>query len=272
MGQTRLRRPPAPADAERARSVAARGGEAALVGTGGPAPVVPLVHHVHADGSAVVLLPDESPVLEAIRTSDRGEIPVMLELTDRAPVELREPVRALLWISGWLRIPDATSARRAAMQVADVAPHPRLLDLGHGATLVKLTPSSAVLADAEGTAALAPVDLAAARPDPFCRMENHWLSHLEEAHPEVFDALARHVPAPLRSTMGARVRPLGVDRCGLRLRVETPEGDHDVRLAWPQEATTAEELRVQLGLLVGCPFRQVGGDAHDRVDEAVDEA
>ncbi|WP_181783928.1 DUF2470 domain-containing protein, partial [Pseudonocardia pini] len=117
-------------------------------------------------------------------------------------------------------------------------------------------------------AALAPVDLAAAQPDPFCRIEDHWLSHLEDAHPEVFDALARHLPAPLRHTLGARVRPLGVDRCGLRLRVETTDGDHDVRLAWQEEARTADELRTQLGLLVGCPFRQVGGTAHEAVDQA----
>lgn len=268
MGQTRLRRPPAPSDAERARSVATRGGEAALVGTGAPEPVVPLVHHLHADGSAVILLPDDSPVLDAIRESERGELPVMLEISDRAPVALREPIRALLWVSGWLRIPDAGTAKRAAMQVADAAPHPALLDLGHGATLVKLSPSSAVLADAEGTAALAPVELAAARPDPFCRIEDHWLSHLEDSHPEVFDALARHLPTPLRHTLGARVRPLGVDRCGLRLRVETAEGDHDVRLAWQEEARTAEELRVQLGLLVGCPFRQVAESAAESAGSA----
>ena len=120
-----------------------------------------------------------------------------------------------------------------ALQVADVRPHDRLLELGHGATLVRLDPGSAVLSDAEGSAALAPVDLAAARPDPFCRVEEHWLAHLEEAHPEVFVALARHLPAALRDCRSARVRPLGVDRCGLRLRVETPQRDHDVRLALP---------------------------------------
>lgn len=261
MGSARLRRPPAPADAERARSVAARGGHAALVGTGTSGPVVPLMHHVHADGSAVLLLPDDCPLLARIAAAARGEIAVMLEISDRAPVDLREPVRALLWITGWLRRLTPHAARCAALHIADTAPDPRLLDLGHGATLVKLSPSSAVLADAEGTSSLAPVDLAAARPDPFCRLEDRWLSHLEEAHPEVFTSLSRHLPPPLRGCQGARVRPLGVDRCGLRLRVETPEGDHDVRLAWRQEATTIDELRVQLGLLVGCPFRAVADTA-----------
>ena len=251
MGTTRLRRPPVPAGAERARSLALRGGTASLVGTGCPAQVTPLVHHVRADGSAVLLLADDEPLLERVRS---GQPAVMLELADRAPVDLREPVRGLLWITGWLWLPEPRAARRMALQVADVRPHEALLELGHGATLVRLDPGSAVLADGDGSVALSPVDLAAARPDPFCRMEDHWLRHLEESHPEVMIALARHLPPMLARCRGARVRPLGVDRCGLRLRVETPERDHDVRLAFEREVTTPEELRDEMNKLVGCPF------------------
>jgi len=218
-----------------------------LVGTGS-APVTPLVHHVRADGSAVLLLDDDDPLLERVRG---GQTAVMLELADRAPVDLREPVRGLLWITGWLWVPERRAARRMALQVADIHPNERLLELGHGATLVRLDPGSAVLADGDGCGALTPVDLAAARPDPFCRMENHWLSHLEEAHPEVLIALARHLPPELGHCQGARVRPLGVDRCGLRLRVETPQRDHDVRLSFPGGASTPEELREQIEMLVG---------------------
>jgi hypothetical protein len=210
--------------------------------------VTPLVHHVRADGSAVLLLPDHEPLLDRVRA---GEPAVMLELADRAPVDLREPVRGLLWITGWLWLPDPLAARRMALQVADVRPHERLLELGHGATLVRLGPGSAVLADGDGSAALSPVDLAAAQPDPFCRMEDHWLGHLEEAHPEVLFALARHLPAELARCRGARVRPLGVDRHGLRLRVEAPERDHDVRLAFAKAVETPEELREQMNGLVG---------------------
>lgn len=263
MGTTRLRRPPAPTDAERARSIAVRGGTASLVGTGAP-PAVPLVHQVRADGSAVLLLADDEPVLDRIRDSAGGEFAAMLELADRAPVDLREPVRALLWITGRLRIPTAEDARRVALQVAHELPHPELLGLGHGATLVRMDPTSAVLSDAEGSAALTPVEIAAARPDPFCRYEQHWLAHLEHAHGAVFTALARHLPPTLRDRAGARVRPLGVDRCGLRLRVETPERDHDVRLAWQNPITTMEELRDQLTLLVGCPLRGTAAAAPDR--------
>ena len=253
MGSTQLRRPPAPTDAERARSLALRGGTASLVGTGCPEPVSPLAHHVRADGSAILLLADDEPLLERVR-ADRQPA-VMLELTDRAPVDLREPVRGLLWITGWLWLPNPQAARRMALQVADDRPQERLLDLGHGATLVRLDPGSAVLSDGDGSAALSPIDLAAARPDPFCRMEDQWLRHLEDAHPEVFLALVRHLPVRLSRCRGARVRPLGVDRCGIRLRVETPDRDHDVRLAFEGAVSTPEELREQLNKLVSCPFR-----------------
>ena len=261
MGSTRTRRPPAPTAAERARSMAVRGGTARLVGTGFPQ-AAPLVHHVRADGSAVLLFDDAEPVLEAVRTAPGGDYPAMLEVTDHAPVDLREPVRGLLWITGRLWIPDPETARRVAIQVADVRPDHELLRLGHGATLVRLDPGSAVISDAEGSAALAPVDLAAAEPDPFSRYEQYWLAHLEQAHPDVLGALVRHLPPHLRDARGARVRPLGVDRCGIRLRVEYGGGDHDVRIAWRGSATTVEELRVQMGLLVGCPAR--GAAAVDR--------
>lgn len=232
--------PFAPNHAERARSVAARGGQAAIVGTGVP-PSRPLVHHVWADGSAALLLPDTDPLLRHV--GDDG-CAVMLEIADPAPVDLREPVRALLWITGVLAHP--ADARRMAAAVAEVRPDPGLLDLGHGATLVRLQPGSVVVSDGDGTAALRPAALAAARPDPFCLAESRFLAHLEETHPEVLRALTSWLPAGLRD---GRVRPLGADRYGLRLRVETAVtptgrgGDHDVRLAWESEARTAADLR-----------------------------
>ena len=65
MGPTRLRRPPAPSAAERARSLVARGGTASLLGARSPA-TRPVVHHVWANGSAVLLVDDDDPVLEEV--------------------------------------------------------------------------------------------------------------------------------------------------------------------------------------------------------------
>jgi Protein of unknown function (DUF2470) len=265
-------RPPVPTHAERGRAIALRGGQAALVGTAvssdASPPSRPLVHHVWADGSAALLLPDADPLLRHV--GDDG-CAVMLEIADPAPVALREPVRALLWITGVLAHP--ADARRLAAAVADVRPDPALLDLGHGATLVRLQPGSVVVSDGDGTAALRPAVLAAARPDPFCLTESRWLAHLEEVHPEVLGALARWLPPALRD---GRVRPLGADRFGLRLRVENGRdddvhtgdrgdsggggedrggGDHDVRLAWEREARTPGDLRAGLAALARGPLR-----------------
>lgn len=258
MGSTRLRRPLAPNNAERARSIATRGGQAAVVGLDDTQRIVPLLHHVHADGTATLLLPSDHALLDAVRQGPRSGLPAMLELTDTAPVDLREPVRALLWISGWLVAPGPTYARRLALDIASERPRPGLLDLGHGATMLWLRPGSAVIADTEGTGPLAPADLQAADPDPFCLMEDGWLSHLEDAHPDVFTSLARHLPEPLRTKPGCRIRPLGVDRLGIRLRVEAQDGDHDVRLGFESPADDPEQLRAQVGLLIGCPFRSAG--------------
>src|ERR1700709_1870710 len=98
VGSTRTRQPPTPTAAERARSMAMRGGTAGLGGTGFPQ-AAPLAHHVRADGSAVLLFDDAEPVLDAIRAAPGGDFAVMLELSDHAPVDLREPVRGLLWIT-----------------------------------------------------------------------------------------------------------------------------------------------------------------------------
>ena len=65
MGPTRLRRPPAPSAAERARSLVARGGTASLLGVRSPV-TRPVVHHVWANGSAVLLVADDDPVIEEV--------------------------------------------------------------------------------------------------------------------------------------------------------------------------------------------------------------
>lgn len=221
----------------------------------GVRPVRPLVHHVWADGSAALLLPDDEPLLTQLpplSLDAEPGCPVMLEVSDPAPVDLREPVRGLLWITGVLSRP--ADPRRLACVVALSRPHPALLDLGHGATLVRLQPGSAVISDGDGAAALMPVDLAAARPDPFHHYELGWLPHLERHHPNLLAALCRHLPPALRD---GRVRPLGVDRCGLRLRVETAAIDHDVRLAWPREVRTPRDLGLAVAALAGCPARAV---------------
>jgi hypothetical protein len=248
-------RPPTPSPGERARTVAARGPATLLP----PMPtlppsevatdrVAPLLHHVHADGAVSVLLPDDHELPASLRD---GELTAMVEVVDMAPVPLRESVRGLLWITGALSALPLPEARAVALGIAVERPDPRLLDLGHGATLLRLTPVSMVIADAEGTHPLTPATFAAAIPDPFCHQEAGWLRHLEVSHTEVVHTLRRHLPQRLQ---GGHLRPLGLDRYGLRLRVEGIEGDHDIRLAFSRPIATLDELSEELRRLVGCPF------------------
>ncbi|MFT7835408.1 DUF2470 domain-containing protein [Saccharothrix sp. BKS2] len=243
------RRPPAPHPAERARTIAARGGRAALLPSDGTENrVTPVLHHVHPRGDATVLLPDGHPLVEAAR---RAETTAVLEVADHAPVPLREPVRGLLWITGWLRTLDPREAREAGLEVAEDRPDPRLLDVGHGVSVLRLTPASLVVADAESTTSLRLDLFAQAEPDPFATHEDHWLRHLELSHRDVVGLLAQHLPEHLR---GGHVRPLGLDRFGLRLRVEMSDEDHDVRIAFSRSVGTSQELAVELRRLMGCPF------------------
>jgi hypothetical protein len=253
------RRPPVPSPAERARTIAARGGRAVLLlrsEQGGPERIEPRLHHVRADGAVSVLFDADHPLLSAVAALPPGEFAAMVEVADRASVPLREPVRGLLWITGWLRLLDPAAEREAALAAAEDHPDARLLDVGHGLRVLRLDPVSLVIADGEGTESLLPAEFGAAGPDPFCRYEDHWLRHLEVAHTDVVGMLTRLVPEDLR---GGHVRPLGLDRLGLRLRIETAAGDHDVRLAFSEPVATPAELAVQLRRLVGCPFLAAQG-------------
>lgn len=243
------RRPPCPEAADRARTIATRGGRATLLRSASEDTerVEPHLHHVHPSGTVTVLLADDHPMV----ADARSELAAMVELADRAPVALREPVRGLLWITGWLRVLRGEAARSAVLAVADARPDSRLLDVGHGMTALSLEPVSMVLADGEGTCSLRPAEFGSATPDPFCRHEDHWLRHLELAHRDVVGMLTRLLPEQLR---GGHVRPLGLDQFGLRLRVEMADADHDVRLAFSGPVRTPGELGVELRRMVGCPF------------------
>ncbi|HEX7662269.1 MAG TPA: DUF2470 domain-containing protein [Pseudonocardiaceae bacterium] len=267
------RKPPIPPSAERAKTIACRGGRATVMlraggrdarrdngcdrgcdkgwADGAGERVEPHMHHVHSDGAVTMLLADWHPLVAETARAERTERPTMIELADRAPVRLREPVRGLLWITGWLRVLDGVRARREVLSIAEENPDCRLLDAGHGMTVLRLNPASLVLADSEGSQSLRPAEFAAARPDPFCLYEDQWLRHLEIAHRDVVGLLTRLLPAKLR---GGNVRPLGLDRFGLRLRVELPDADHDVRLPFTKPAATTEDVGVELRRMVGCPF------------------
>ena len=141
-------------------------------------------------------------------------VPAVLEMTDYAPLPLREPVRSLVWIRGRVQPVPQTVIPDLLDLIAAADPNPALLQVNtiDGAdsdtrlTLVRLEVESVVVADSTGAEAVGVGPLLQAQPDPFCVMESCWLQHLEVAHRDVIDRLADRLPTTLRR---GRVRPLG---------------------------------------------------------------
>jgi hypothetical protein len=230
--------PPAPSAAERIRSVCVSATGAMLAVDGGFAVTAA------ADGDMTAAAGNATGV-EAV-----------LELTDHAPLALRSPARSLVWNRGRLRRVPAPLVPALLDVIATDDPNPSLLQVNsvpcHDTqlSLLWLQTESAVIADATGAESVELRDLLAARPDPFCVLESSW-QHIDADHREVVDLLAARLPVSLRQ---GRIRPLGLDRYGLRLRVERADGEHDVRLPFAAPVNDVTGLGRAIRVLMGCPF------------------
>ncbi|MDG3014231.1 DUF2470 domain-containing protein [Speluncibacter jeojiensis] len=250
---------PAPTTAELVRSACARATDAVLAVEGVANAVettVTALHHVQGSGDVVVSVPLDSPAATATWPAIGVTPTAMLEITDLAPLPLREPVRALVWLRGTLHPVPATEIRALLDDIAAEHPHPGLLDVGHTAVLLRLVLSSVIIADSQGAEPVSVRELVDATPDPFWEAETDWLRHLESDHADLVAALSRRLPAALRR---GRVRPLGVDRFGIRLRVEREHDDGtacdtDVRLPFGAPVHDVAGLSRAIRALAGCVF------------------
>jgi hypothetical protein len=246
-----------PTTAERIRSAFARAG-GAMLAVEGLEPADSPVHHLLDDGSFAITVPVDGAVAQMVVSAGAAGVQAVLEMTDYAPLPLREPVRSLVWIRG--RLHDVPSGEIAALLdlIAAEDPNPALLQVNSGSAdtdtryaLMRLEIDSVVVADSTGAESVGLSALLSARPDPFCAMESCWLQHMESAHREVVDRLASRLPISLRR---GRVRPLGLDRYGVQLRIEGADGDHDVRLPFAKPVDDISGLSQAIRVLMGCPF------------------
>lgn len=246
---------PTPTTAERIRSACVRAG-GALLAVEGKDPAATAVHHLLYDGSFAVAVPVE-----------RGEdvlccSQALLELTDYAPLPVREPVRSLVWVRGRIHHIPPGAVTKMLDLIATEHPNPALLQVQTARskpaaeddtryTLLRLDIDSVVVTDATGAEPVSVEDLLAARPDPFCEIESTLLWHLSTAHDDVVARLVSRLPAALRR---GQVRPLGLDRYGMRFRVEGSDGDRDIRLPFHKPVDDMTGLRQAIRVLMGCPF------------------
>ncbi|BBX75533.1 DUF2470 domain-containing protein [Mycobacterium shinjukuense] len=245
----------APTTAERIRSACVRAG-GALLAVEREEPVATAVHHLMFDGSFAVAVPIDRGADAASGSQ------ALLELTDYAPLPVREPVRSLVWVRGRIhQVPPGAVAKLLDL-IATEHPNPALLQVQtpkSGAApgtqarhaLLRLEIASVVVTDATGAESVTVGDLLAARPDPFCELESALLWHLATAHDDVVARLVSRLPAPLRR---GQVRPLGLDRYGVRFRVEGSDGDRDVRLPFHRPVDDMAGLSQAIRMLMGCPF------------------
>jgi hypothetical protein len=252
---------PAPTTAERTRSTCVRAG-GALLAVEGAEPLTTPLHHLLGDGSFAVAVPVGGAVATHLGDCEADGAQAVLELADYAPLPLREPIRSLVWIRGRLQqvplptVPGlldriaAEDANPALLQVQTPESGPIAAD-DTRYLLARLEIESVVVTDATGAEAVDVATLLAARPDPFCAFESCWIRHLDIAHRDVVARLAARLPARLRR---GDVRPLGVDRYGVRLRVESADGDRDVRLSFRQPVDDVTGLGQAIRVLMGCPF------------------
>jgi Protein of unknown function (DUF2470) len=246
-----------PSVAERARTVASR--PAAAVCAAGIDGSRVLAHATTGAGDVLVVVAGDGEVARAVRGSADGDLAALLLVTDHAPVALRDPVRAQVWLSGWLSPVPPEEQRAAALAFADVAPVAALLDVGRESALLRLDLAEVVLREGAAVVEVAPEDFLAAAPDPLAGVEAAALEHLDAAHPEELALLRSRIPA---DWLGERdvVRPLGLDRCGFRLRIEQPRGHRDLRVPFARPVTGEEQLAAAVDQLMcaarnACPRR-----------------
>ncbi|GGC64606.1 DUF2470 domain-containing protein [Hoyosella rhizosphaerae] len=238
-----------PTIAERVRSAFMRA-DCSMLAIDGTNPIATTLHHFDCFGGILIGVPEDCAAAALAWQAGPVGLPVVLELTDAAPLDLREPIRSLIWVRGQLTPIDTDDVADTAIEIAATNPNEALLDLGHTTSLLHLDPASVVVADASGAEIVPLHTLIGAHPDPFCRMETRWLRHLESEHADLLDSIISKLPPSVRE---GRLRLLGLDRYGLRLRIEREDHDKDIRIAFPQPVNTPDELNAAMRILVGCP-------------------
>ncbi|GAA2682912.1 DUF2470 domain-containing protein [Streptomyces lunalinharesii] len=161
-----------------------------------------------------------------------GRVPVRLELTDIAPVPVRDRLRARVTVAGLLAAPYGPDAAKSTC-----------MEFGQ-----------AVLEDAEGRSYVTLEALEAAEPDPVATSEAGMLTHLVDRHAELVPLLLRLV-RPLPEAGVLRVLPVRMDRYGLVLRLEYPNGHRDVRLPFSAPLTHVDQAGPRIHALAATARR-----------------
>ncbi|WP_258015934.1 DUF2470 domain-containing protein [Streptomyces sp. AJS327] len=212
----------------------------------------PAARTVTPEGDIVLLLPSACRAARALAHTRAEETPVVMELTDVAPVAVPQRIRGRAWVAGWLTPPRGAEHTRCARLLA--AAHPEAPASGPGWTLARLEVGEARVDDLWGAEPVEPDDFAAALPDPLAPHETELLQHLATAHAPQLRRLGallanRTTRADRATAARGDVVPLALDRYGLRLRAHQHGRCADARFDFRRPIDHLPELRREMRAL-----------------------
>jgi hypothetical protein len=233
-----------PAAAERARTVAGRPSASLFAAGLGICQLWGAT--TTASGDVLLVVPRDGAVTTALRNSPVGDVPARLTVTDRTPFPLRQPVRGLVQLSGWVTPTPADDVPRLLLDFADAHPCDGLFDVGLSATLVRLDLAEVLLEEAGVSTDVDVDDFVAARPDAISRAEKELM---EQERP-----LLSRLSSRVQRWAGRQddVRLLGLDRFAVRFRVQSRRDCYDLRVPFAAPLDGTESFGRALHALVTC--------------------
>ncbi|MFD5429863.1 DUF2470 domain-containing protein [Streptomyces sp. NPDC127084] len=212
----------------------------------------PAARTVTPEGDVVLLVPWDSPTARAAAYAQDDDLTCVMEITDIAPVAVRQRVRGRARLAGWLTAARGEDRGRCIELLAERHPVGAVpeSDGEQPAWMpVRLEVGEISLDDLWGAGCVNPELLAAARPDPIARHEADLLQHLHSAHGDQVRALCTLLggrpgtgPAEVREVV-----PLAVDRFGLRVRLTGTDGAVlDARFDFPEPVEDVAGLRQEM--------------------------
>ncbi|MEV5971190.1 DUF2470 domain-containing protein [Streptomyces sp. NPDC051921] len=193
-----------------------------------PEQLSPEARAVGPDGEILLLYPADAPPVRAATHAQDDELPVVLELTDVAPVSVPHRIRGRAWIHGWLTcLPGIAEPGRMMLR----------LEIG-----------AADVDDLWGSGTVDPEDFAEAAPDPVHLHETEVLQHLHAAHGDRMRELTALLGSHAAAIVPTRdVAPLALDRFGLRVRFSSgPDHCFDARFDFPRPVRDVTGLRREM--------------------------
>lgn len=241
--------PASPAELVRTLLTAGRRGELYLAERTGPAPVQ---HTVLADGTPLLLVPDETAA--ALRSPAPGtdDVAVLVAVPDLPPYPDEAASKGEAVAVGWAApLPDQ---RAAADTFAAVRPLPELLDVGHGRTLYRVDLAELRLDRDDQVQVIDSDDFRCAAPDPVYPDEAALLADLNDHHPGARQGLLQRIRPRLPDAVD--VRPVRIDRYGMSLRVQLacrpvdgaprPAAERRLRMDFTRPADSLDHLTTLL--------------------------